>query len=74
MKTKKNNNLILVNVGENKKYYFTSTSRAGKFLNLQSNSINWAIIHKNELVNNNNEKVTIELVDGSEIPYKYINN
>lgn len=74
MKRKKNNNLILVNVGENEKHYFTSTNRAGYFLGLQSNSVNWAIIHQNELVNSKNEIITVELVDGSEIPYKYINN
>lgn len=73
MKNKKDNNLILVNVGD-KKYYFTSSNRAGKMLGMQNNSINWAIIHKNVLTNNAGEKVTIELVDGSDIPYKYINN
>jgi hypothetical protein len=73
MKTKKDNNLVLVNVG-NKKYYFTSLTRAGRFLGLQSSSISWAIAHRNELTNNAGEKVTITLVDGSDIQYKYINN
>lgn len=73
MKTKKDNNLILVNVG-NKKHYFTSLTRAGRFLGMQSSSISWAIAHRNELVNNAGETVTIEIIDGSEIPYKYINN
>lgn len=73
IKPKKDNNLILVNVGK-KKYYFTSTNRAGGFLGLQANSVNWAILHKNVLTNNRDEKVTIEVIDGSEIPYKLINN
>lgn len=73
MKRKKNNNLILVTSG-NTKHYFTSANRAGKFLNLQANSISWAILHQNVLVNNRGENVTIECVDGSEIPYKLINN
>lgn len=73
MKNKRNNNLILVNVGK-VKHYFTSANRAGKFLNLQANSISWAILHKNVLTNNAGETVTIECVDGSEIPYKFINN
>ena len=68
----KNNNLILVNIGS-KKYYYTSANKAGKLLGIQPNSINWAIIHKNELLYRNN-KVIIELIDGSDIPYKYINN
>lgn len=70
---KKNNNLVLVNVGE-KKHYFTSINKAGLFLGLAPASINWAINRKNELKNNNDEIVTIEIVDGSEVPYKYINN
>lgn len=73
MKAKKDNNLVLVNAG-NKKHYFTSLTRAGKFLGLQSASISWAIAHRNVLTNNAGEKVTITLVDGSEIQYKYINN
>lgn len=73
MKRKKNNNLILVNVGK-KKRYFTSANRAGDFLGIGNNSVMWAIMHHNELVNNSGEKVTIELIDGSEIPYKLINN
>ena len=66
MKTNKNNNLILINIGD-KKYYFSSIRKAGNFLTEQSNSV-----YENELVNNNKEKITIELVDGSNIPYKYI--
>lgn len=72
-KKKKDNNLILVNVGK-KKYYFTSTNRAGLFLGLQANSVNWAILHNNVMATNRDEKVNIEIIDGSEIPYKYINN
>lgn len=71
---KKNNNLILVNVGESKKLYFTSLNRAGDYLGILPNSVNWAIAHRNELVNNNGDKVTIELVDGSDITYSQINN
>ena len=74
MKRKKNNNLVLVTVNDNELHYFTSSNRAGDFLGLQSNSINWAIIHSNELINNDGKKVTIKLIDGSEIPYKLINN
>lgn len=73
MKRKKNNNLILVNVGS-KKHYFTSTNRAGDFLGIGNNSVMWAIMHHNELTNNRGDLVTIELIDGSYIPYKYINN
>lgn len=73
MSKKKDNNLILVNVG-NKKYYFTSAGKAGNFLGMQGPSVSWAISHRNELTNNAGEKVTITLVDGSDIQYKYINN
>lgn len=73
MRKKRNNNLVLVNVG-NKKYYFTSLNRAGIYLNLAAQSVKWAIDHQNVLYNNANEKVTIDLIDGGEIPYKLINN
>lgn len=73
MKRKKNNNLILVNVGADEKHYFTSANRAGNLLGIQPNSVNWAINHKNKLISNDDRIVTIELIDGSEIPYKYIN-
>lgn len=72
-KRKKNdNNLICVNAG-NEKHYFTSTSRAGTFLGLAAGSIQWAIDHKNVLINNKDEEVTIELIDGSNILWKDIN-
>lgn len=70
---KTNNNLICVNAG-NEKHYFTSTSRAGQFLGLAAGSVQWAIDHENILINNKDEEVTIKIIDGSEIKYKYINN
>lgn len=75
MKEKKNNKLIYINiVGRESNLYFTSANRAGMRLKLQPNSVNWAIKHQNKLITENDEVCTIELVDGSEIPYKYINN
>lgn len=73
VKKKQNNNLVLVNVGD-KKQYFTSKNRAGLYLGLAQASIEWALSHHNEYWTENDEKVTIEIVDGSEIPYKLINN
>ena len=73
MQKKKDNNLLLVTSGK-KKHYFTSLSRVAKFLGINAGSVAWAIGHRNTLKNNNDEDVTIEYVDGSDIPYKYINN
>lgn len=70
---KKDNNLVLMHIGK-KDYYYSSMSRAGAKIGLQAASILWAIHHRNELVNNEGEIVTVELIDGSEIPYKLINN
>ena len=70
---KNNNNLICVNSG-NEKHYFTSTSKTGEFLGIAPGSVQWAIDHHNVLINNKDEEVTIEIVDGSEIKFKYINN
>jgi hypothetical protein len=49
-------------------------NKAGLFLGLATASVKWAVDHKNEIINNNDEIVTIKIIDGSEIPYKYINN
>lgn len=73
MKRKKNNNLICLNIGKRKLYY-TSSNRAGQYLGLKGASISWAITHCNILKTNEGEDVTITIVDGSDIPYKYINN
>lgn len=73
MKTKENNNLILMTIGD-KKRYFTSMNRAGIAAGLATASVKWAIHYGSELITNNEEKVTFKIVDGSEIPYKYINN
>lgn len=73
IKRKKNNNLVLVNV-DNNKIYFTSMTKAGYFLGIAAQSVKWAINHKNILKNDNDEQITIEIVDGSDIPYKYIND
>ena len=70
---KKDNNLILMNIGD-KKYYYTSMNRAGAKIGLQAASILWAIHHGNELMDDDGNKITVEIVDGSEIPYKLINN
>lgn len=70
---KRNNNLICIDV-EGEKQYYTSASRAGKVLGLANCSVNWAIVHENTLVNNDGKKVRISMIDGSDVPYKYINN
>lgn len=74
MRRKENNNLILVTTSNRESKYFTSLTKAGYYLGIATQSVKWAIEHHNELVNNKDEKITIELIDGSEIPYKYINN
>lgn len=74
MKRKENNNLILITTNTGKNKYFTSLTKAGYYLGIASQSVKWAIEHHNELINNKDEKITLELVDGSEIPYKLINN
>lgn len=74
MKKKKDNNLILLNFSDGRKLYYTSMNRAGKKLGLASTSIDYAITHNNKFITNDDIIVTVEKIDGSEIPYKYINN
>ena len=69
----KGHDLICINIcGE--KHYFTSATKAGMYLGVQYNSIIWAIEHKNKVITKDDRVCTITIVDGSEIPYKYINN
>jgi hypothetical protein len=73
MRKKQDNNLIMMTV-EGEKKYFTSMNRAGIAAGLSAGSIKWAIQNNSVLKNYENKNVTFEIVDGSEIPYKYINN
>ena len=69
----KDNNLVCVNIGK-KKLYFSTYRKAGLHLGIQAASVQWAIKHGNKLITNDDKVATIELIDGSDIPYKYINN
>lgn len=73
MQKKRDNNLVCINIGT-EKYYYTSARKAGLYLGLQSASVLWAIRHRNKLITNDDRIATITLEDGSDIPYKYINN
>lgn len=74
MKKKENNNLVVLKYEDGERRYFTSLSRAGKVVGLASASVLWAIHHQNVLVDNSDRKLTIGVIDGSEIKYKNINN
>lgn len=73
MAKKKSNNLIKLTIGE-RVYYYTSKCKAGMKVNLAPSSVIWALKYHNELWSNNDEKITFEEVDGSEVPYKMIDN
>ena len=74
MKKKNNNNLIALIYEDGDRLYYTSMTRAGLKVGLTSASIKWAIDHKNEMEDWNGRKLRTEIVDGSEVPYKFINN
>ena len=74
MKRKQNNNLVLITNKENEKLYYSSYNRAAMSLGVQANSIKWAVNHSKKINDFNGNEVDVELVDGSEIPYKMINN
>lgn len=65
------NNLVCINIGE-EKLFFTTPGKAGLYLGLQYNSVMWAINHKNKLITKDDRVCTVKIVDGSDIPYKYI--
>lgn len=74
MKRKKDNNLIVVDFGAGDKYYYTSPTKAGWKVCLAPASVKWAIEHNNVLCTVDGRNFRIYLEDGSDIPYKYINN
>ena len=74
MRKKKDNNLVAINFADGEKQYYTSYTRAGYRVGLAPASVKWACNHNNTLYDLNDRELTISLVDGSMIPYKYINN
>ena len=74
MRKKQNNNLVAINYNDGNMLYFTSTNRVAMKLGIAPASVKWAIEHNNVLTDVEGKVFTIGIVDGSEIPYKYINN
>ena len=73
-KQKKDNNLICITIGNKEKRYFTSTNKASYYVGVAPCSIKWAIDHHSVSKTGDGKDIVIELVDGSEVQYKYINN
>lgn len=69
----KNNTLVCINIGDEKRYY-TTARKAGLYLGIQSTSVLYAYKKKNRLITKDDRVCTITLEDGSDVPYKYINN
>ena len=74
MRQKRDNNLVMINYKDGEKLYFTSLNKAGMKVGITNPSVTWAIKRHNTLVDFNDRQFTIEIVDGSEVPYKLINN
>lgn len=74
MKRKQNNNLITIRYNSGDMLYFTSLNRVAMKLGIAPASVKWAIEHNNVLTDFEGKVFTIVVIDGSEIPYKYINN
>lgn len=74
MRKKQNNNLIAVRYDNGRTDYYTSLNRIAIKLALAPASIKWAIEHNNVLTDVEGKILTVGIVDGSEVPYKLINN
>ena len=76
MTEKKDNNLIKITLDCNGKvFYFTSANRAGEFIGKQKYNIMKALKDgTNRIEFSEIGPMKVELVDGSDVPYKYINN
>ena len=74
MRKKENNNLICVEVN-NEKFYYTSMTRAANKLNVACGQVQWALLKGvNPTLPDGTRTAKVTLVDGSDIPYKLINN
>lgn len=74
MRRKENNNLVSINYSNGTVFYYTSMNRAACKLGVATASVKWAVEHGNVLTDYEGKVFTIGIVDGSEIPYKLINN
>jgi hypothetical protein len=74
MARKRNNNLIMIKHENGDKMYYTSTTQVGYKLGIANASVLWALEHNNTLTDNCGNKLSISLVDGSEVKWKEINN
>ena len=74
MRRKMNNNLVSINYSNGNAIYYTSMNRAACRLGINPASVKWAVEHGNVLTDYEGKVFTIGIVDGSEVPYKYINN
>lgn len=74
MRRKQNNNLVSINYSTGNVFYYTSMNRAALKLGIATASVKWAVEHGNALTDYEGKVFTIGIVDGSEVPYKYINN
>ena len=73
MKRKKKNELVKVKLEDGTAKYFSSWNKAGNLLGIAPVSAKWAADHHNAVATNNGI-CTIELIDGSEIMWKEIDN
>ena len=71
---KKNNNLVAIIYKDGETKYYTSPTTAGLKVGLANRSVTWAIEHGNVCTDFNDRGFIIKIVDGSEVPYKLINN
>lgn len=73
MKEKVNNNLIKLTFDTGHVHYFTSENRAGKFIGKQMYNIIRALQTDHRIDFSSRGPCTVELVDGSKVPYELIN-
>ena len=74
MRKKENNNLLSINYSNGDVFYYTSMNRVAVKLGIATASVKWAVEHSNVLTDCEGKVFTIGIVDGTDIPYKYINN
>ena len=72
-KRKNDNSLILLTINGSEKKYFTTTTRAGNYINIQASLIQYHMGRNNMITDEAGNTYKFEVVDGKDIPYGQIN-
>lgn len=73
-KEKYDNNLFMITINGHEKHYFTSAARAADYIGIQRTLMMYNVGRGKTMRDSYGNMCEVAIVDGSDIPYKLINN